>query len=347
MTSRQQTSLNKSSKSYLINTRATKREIDSKPIHNMIENSAESPSNSADDQPGFSGQSADEKSFSFNKDSFISKFNFKLPPLWSHDADSWLDWCDAKFNTAGINTPVLKFMTILETLTTGQLEKLYDIPKPQDPDCYTKLCNQIKAVYAKDDSEKLDILLNNLTLGDRSPMDLMRHLIAASGLEENPSPQFETIIKDRFLKALPAKVAACSGNWFYTDLLELATCATEYMKANKRYTEGSTSSDNLKDTTVSSISNRPHNSQSYRQPFRNCYKNPKTSNLTAPGNSRFQGREYTYSRTRGYICYFHRKFRQMAIKCEGPQCKFFDPRIHSNRPMNHLNAGGWEQNLLH
>ena len=58
----------------------------------------------------------------------------------------------------------------------------------------------------------------------------------ASGLEENPSPQFETIIKDRFLKALPAKVAACSGNWFYTDLIGLAKCATEYMKANKRYT---------------------------------------------------------------------------------------------------------------
>ena len=112
----------------------------------MIENSAESPSNSANDQPGFSGQSADEKSFYFNKDSFISKFNFKLPPLWSHDVESWLHWCDGKFNTASINAPVLKFMTILETLTTSQLEKLYDIPKPQDPDCYTKLCNQIRAV---------------------------------------------------------------------------------------------------------------------------------------------------------------------------------------------------------
>ena len=65
------------------------------------------------------------------------------------------------------------------------------------------------------------------------------------------------------------------------------------MKANKRYTEGSSSSDNLKDTTVSSISNRTHKFQSYRQPFRNFYKNPKRGNLTAPGNSRFQGRDYT------------------------------------------------------
>ena len=55
-------------------------------------------------------------------------------------------------------------------------------------------------------------------------MDLMRHLLATSGPEENPSSQFETIIKDRFLKALPANVAACSGNWFYRDLIGLAKC---------------------------------------------------------------------------------------------------------------------------
>ena len=93
-------------------------------------------------------------------------------------------------------------MTISEILTTGQLEKLYNIPKY--PDCYTKLCTQIKAVYAKVDSEKLDFLLNNLTLGNRYPIDLMCHLLAASSLEENPSPQFEAIIKNRFLKGLPA-----------------------------------------------------------------------------------------------------------------------------------------------
>ena len=113
---------------------------------------------------------------------------------------------------------------------------------------------QKKAVF-----EKLNILLNNLTLGDRSPMDSMDHLLASSDLDENPSPQFEAIIKDRFLKALPAKVAECNGNWFYTDLIGLAKCATKYMKANKRNIEGSTFSGNLKDTTVSSISNRPHN----------------------------------------------------------------------------------------
>ena len=37
----------------------------------MIENSAESPLISANQQPGFSGQSDDKKTFSANKDNFI------------------------------------------------------------------------------------------------------------------------------------------------------------------------------------------------------------------------------------------------------------------------------------
>ena len=137
-----------------------------KPIYKVIKNSTESPPIFINEQLVFFGHTADKKTFSANKHSFVSNFNFKLPPFRLHDADSWLALCDAKFTIAGIEVPVLKFMIILETLITGQLEKLYDIPKAQDPDCYTKLCTQIKAVYAKDYSEKLDLLLNNLTLGD-------------------------------------------------------------------------------------------------------------------------------------------------------------------------------------
>ena len=109
-------------------------------------------------------------------------------------------------------------------------------------------------MYAKDDSQKLDFMLNNLTLGDGSPVDLMHHLLTASNLEENPSPQFEAI-----LKALFSKVAACNDIWFYKDLLGFAKCATEYVKLNKYYTKELTSLANLKGSTVSSIFNRLRN----------------------------------------------------------------------------------------
>ena len=78
-------------------------------------------------------------------------------------------------------------------------------------------------------------MLNDLSLGDRSPNELMHQLIAASGTDENCSPQFETLLKDRFLKALPSEIAANSDTWTYTDLRSLANCTTQAMTSSKRY----------------------------------------------------------------------------------------------------------------
>ena len=119
----------KSFKPYHINTRKTKQDVDLTPIYIIIENSAESHQRSPINNQFLCAISR-LKTFSANKDSFALNFNFILPPFWSHDTNSWLALCDAKFDIAGIEAPVLKFMTILKTLTSGQLEKLYDIPKP-------------------------------------------------------------------------------------------------------------------------------------------------------------------------------------------------------------------------
>ena len=63
----------------------------------------------------------------------------------------------------------------------------------------------------------------------------MRHLTVAAGTDNICRLQFEEILKDKFLKALPSDIAASSGNWNYTDLRTLANCATQAINANKRY----------------------------------------------------------------------------------------------------------------
>ena len=114
------------------------------------------------------------------------------------------------------------------------MERLYDIPNPEDQNCYDKLITQIRIVFARHQNERLELLLKNLTLSDRFPNELMRHLIVAAGTDSICSPQFEEILNDKFLKALPSDIAANSGNWNYTDLRTLANCATQAINANKR-----------------------------------------------------------------------------------------------------------------
>ena len=47
-------------------------------------------------------------------------------------------------------------------------------------------------------TERLELLLKDLTSGDRSPNELMRHLIVATGTDNICNPQFEEIVKGKF-----------------------------------------------------------------------------------------------------------------------------------------------------
>ena len=75
----------------------------------------------------------------------------------------------------------------MEALSNTEIEQLYNIPSPDKPACYDKLIREIHNVFIVDKEEKLDILLKHLSLGDRSPNELMHRLIAASEADENCS----------------------------------------------------------------------------------------------------------------------------------------------------------------
>ena len=99
------------------------------------------------------------------------------------------------------------------------------------------------------------------------------------------------------------------------------------MKANESYTEESTSLGNLKDTTVSSISNRPHNFRFIASRYVTFTTKTQKQVIQQHLETRNFKAEIILIYNRNYICYFHRKFCQMSFKYEGPQCKLFDLRI--------------------
>ena len=114
---------------------------------------------------------------------------------------------------SNIAAQINKYMAVLEALNNSELEHLYNIPKPEDENSYDKLITQIHDVFTQDDRDRLDLLLNDLALGDKTPDELVRHLISAAGVKEDCSPQFEAILKNRFLRCFPDDIAGSSGTW--------------------------------------------------------------------------------------------------------------------------------------
>ena len=296
--------------------------------------------------------------------------NFKLPAFWKHNAGSWIALIEAKFRMSKITTQINKYMAVLEALNNSELERLYNIPKPEDENCYDKLITQIHDIFTRDDQDRLDLLLNDLTLGDKTPNELMRHLISAAGVEDNCSPQFEAILKDRFLRCLPPDIAASSGTWSYTNLRSLAKCATQAMNTTQRYG---------KPQSVLTIGNKPRNitsshfspnsarnnsdgrvnffrpqgrenfsrrniiSANARGNWRKPIRQPNYQTNGWPHNSRYDQSQNRYRSYSGYVCYYHRLFKQAAYRCEGPNCKFFSSPYRTES----LNCEGRQLRSLH
>ena len=144
-----------------------------------------------------------------------SNNNFKLPQFWKHNAKG-LHWFKRNFEFMNLNLQIDRYLAILEAFDTEDLECLYDIPNPEDQNCYAKLITQIRIVFARDQNERLELLLKDLTLGNRSHKELIRHLVVAASNNNICSPQFEKNLKDKFLRTL-------------------INCATQAINANKRY----------------------------------------------------------------------------------------------------------------
>ena len=235
------------------------------------------------------------------------------------------------------------------------MERLYDIPNPKNQNCYDKLITQIRTVFARDQNERLELLLKDLILGDRSRNELMRHLIIAAGTDNICSPQFEKILKYKFLKALPTDIAANSGNCNYTDLKNLANCATQAINANKRYGKSdksvlATVQEQLPPVhphpnsygpskTFSQVRGNSFRSKSRLPSFRRTPDRLSRTSFakTAPFQRNRRGYgirefrnydQYHQPRQRlasqnDYVCYYHRRFHQNTYHCEGSRCKFF------------------------
>ena len=236
MTSRKETSLNKKLEKipFTISTRLTNR-VPIMAEEQKLNPSISTQSNETEGSPQTSQSNGDRSPL----DEQRTYNNFKSPALWKHNADSWVALIEAKFCISNITTQVNKYMAVLEALSNSELEHLYNILKPEDKNCYDKLITQIRGVFTRDDRDRLDLLLNDLTLGEKTPNELMRHLISAAGVEEDCSPQFEAILKDRFLRCLPPDIAASCGTSSFTDLRSLAKCATQAMNATQRYGKSS------------------------------------------------------------------------------------------------------------
>ena len=129
----------------------------------------------------------------------------KLPPYWPADPMLWFAQAEAQFNTRGIKTEETKFNHIVSALQPDVAVEVRDIiiDRPKDKP-YTALKAELIKRTSASQQRRVQILLNEVELGDGKPTRLLRHMRQLLGELRID----EGIFKHIFQQRLPPTVQA-------------------------------------------------------------------------------------------------------------------------------------------
>ena len=205
----------------------------------------------------------------------------KLPDFWEAQPDAWFLHAESQFVLRRVADDELRYHHVVASLSPTATAKLVGIlSAPPATNKYSAIKAALLYAFGLSDAERADRLFALNGLGGRKPSELMSHMLDLVG---SRGPEF--ILKQLFLRQLPASVRAALANCPADDFTAFAA------EADKFYLEG-----------------REVGSESTFRTY------------ASPARSR-GGNKTPAAKMRGPLCFYHERFGERASKCV-PPCSF-------------------------
>lgn len=258
----------------------------------------------------------------------INQVRVRVPPFWKQDPDLWFIQLEAQFTTSNIVTDLTKYNTVVGNVESGILSRVSDILRnPPANNKYDTIKNRLINVFQTSDTKKLKTLLQDLTLGDSKPSDLLHKMRDLScGIVG------DELLQTIWLQRLPTNiqsVLACSED----NLDTLSTMADKIFETSENPSiQGiSTPKQNndlvnmiydLKDK-IEDLQKQVHESKPRN---RSKQRNRRFSKNRNDGSKHQSPRRVTPHDTH---CKYHKQYQHKAIRCEKP-CTFHQDNKSKN-----------------
>lgn len=232
--------------------------------------------------------------------------SLKLPPFSAREIDFWFVQVEALFRNGNVTDDQSKFDFVISGLDVNVSSEIQDVlENPPAENKYQHLKTMLKKRLTASDERKIDRLLENAALGDRSPSQFLRFLRKEGKLTD------DRVLKGIWKKALPDNVRlALAGRHLPLD--ELAEIADEIVD-----TEDTIAS--LKTTAAprKSTGNGSGNAPDFEKTVLNL---AKTMETLAREVKTMKERPRSRSREKGQetVCWYHRKFQEKSTRCQAP-----------------------------
>lgn len=237
----------------------------------------------------------------------INAVKIRVPPFWKNDPQLWFLQLEAQFTLCNIVSDLTKFNTVVGNVEAHFLDPVKDlIRNPPANNRYETIKTRLTTKFEESDSTKIRTLLNELTLGDLKPSDLLHKMQDLSCGKVG-----DDLLQILWLQRLPSNiqaVLACS-----TDPLQtLATMADKiFATSNNTSIQSITPSSKTNSDLVDMICNIEDKINNLNRKVdmsrpRNKPKSPKRSNKV---------------RSNPNHCWYHNKYKHKAKNCDSP-CTF-------------------------
>lgn len=240
-----------------------------------------------------------------------------FPPFWNNMPDIWFAQMENIFKLKKIKSDDQKYLHVMACLPVTIIAHISDIiqnlPENDTENKYELLKSTVIKRKTLTDNQRLEKLLENTEIGDRSPSQFWRDLksLAGKSLLTN-----DGLVKSLWIKRLPENIRPIVTSRMkdeIDDLVDLADSIWQItspipsiseIKANE-----STAALNILIKEVSELKTR----------FNYLETDKKQRNRR---RSRSNSRTRQHGHQQNKPCYYHWKFGTQATKCKGGKCSF-------------------------
>lgn len=122
------------------------------------------------DQPNGNDQPPDQPDAALA----VNRIQVKVPPFWKQNPQLWFRQLEAQFSNSNIRSDLTKYNTVVGVVESDILTCVSDIVlNPPANDMYEAIKTRLINRFEETENKKLKNLLNDLSLGDMRPSDLL------------------------------------------------------------------------------------------------------------------------------------------------------------------------------
>lgn len=244
----------------------------------------------------------------------IQRVAVRLPSFWKDEPDVWFAQCEAVFENSGILLERTKFNYVIAALDNETLKVVRDLViEPPALTPYTTFRHEVINRIGATQEKKLQLLLGDLHLGDRSPTQLLRQMTALSN-----GSLAEPALKSLWLQRLPPNAQAILKA-SSEPLNQLATLADRILEITLPQPIHSIKNEETV-SILQSISELQTELKNLRQSQDNYGARARTRSTDRTSSYRSRSKSSNRKQLFNGKCYFHYRFGDKARKCYEP-CK--------------------------